>query len=314
MKIKGKMHQITDVYSYVSHFIQQANQPNPNTRPYSDIRVHLAIAFKPGFPSRFFPNSSLIANTDVNGNFEFDLESFPYYDFVVSANLKMYIIAYRVAYRNPFTGVPIYAPIYRSEKFPLNRVTEEVKDIYVACITTPNEKGVTQTRLTNEMNLIKGRVPDLDSLIARIRSSYIYIEGKGRGATITCDLRLRPDTSSNLNLFLKTIIDDFDIDLPGPDWLVGLFVNEGKIEREIKDTIGKMTVQLNEDIISSVINEVVNRYGVAENLIRDVLNTVTVTFNKVRHPVVEIVRVGPFRFRKRAIVPDPCIGFPRKIY
>jgi len=176
-------------------------------------------------------------------------------------------------------------------------------------------QGISQAQLTTQTNQARSSIPNVDSISAFITDNGINIVGKGRGATVTFRITLSPSTSHNLNLFIKQQIEDFDVDLPGWDWLTGLCVSEDDIKKEVRNGVRSIIVSANQQIKQQIIDEVAQSQGLSSALVKSLFDTsLSLTFNKVRYPVIEIKKIGFLTVKLRAVVPDPCLAIPKKLY
>jgi hypothetical protein len=126
---------------------------------------------------------------------------------------------------------------------------------------------------------------------------------------------LAPDTSHDLNKFVAHKLEELDIDLPGPDFLTSLCVDEDEIEKNIRKGVAGLVGGFQGKIKAEVIDEIVAKTGQPKPVVQAFFDsTVSLTFKTVRFPVVEHKQMGPLTFDFRAVVMDPCLGFPRKLF
>ena len=308
MKALGSIFEVTNVERFILTYLANPNDPDNTTfRPITSARVHIGSVLQyPGF----FPSFSVKTETDSNGRFTLDCSSLP-------TGYPAYLIVYRQLQVVSFLGmtIPIYGPIYRSQSFQLSGIDNKRRAIYVFQTELPNEQGVSQAQITTQVNLAKQDLANADSISAFIADNGINVVGKGRGATITFRITLSPLTTYDLNLFVKHKIENFDVDLPGWDWIKGLCVSEDDIEKEVSKGVRAIVSSFNRQIEQSTINAIVQSTNTSELLVKSLFDTsLSLTFSKVRYPVVETRGFGPMTINLRAIVPDPCLGLPRKLY
>jgi hypothetical protein len=176
----------------------------------------------------------------------------------------------------------------------------------------PDTDGFSQAAVTAQASALRER-EGLEEVTARILASRVDVRATRSGAVVRFALRLRPSVSSDLTTFVRAKADDVDIDLPGPDWITGLCVNEQDVEQQVRDAVRELDAQLNDTIETAIADR-------APSFVTDL---VTVTLRDIRHPitgrrdVVVINASGATRtvtITDRSIVGDPCIGLPRRLY
>jgi hypothetical protein len=99
-----------------------------------------------------------------------------------------------------------------------------------------------------------------------------------------------------------------EIDLPGPDWITGLCVSKGDIEKQVRGGVKGFTATVNQKIKDEI-----------EKAAPGVSALATITITKVRYPVtstttIKLPGVGNQSFPVRSIVVDPTIGVPIGLY
>jgi hypothetical protein len=101
---------------------------------------------------------------------------------------------------------------------------------------------------------------------------------------------------------------EIDIDLPGPDFIVGLCVDEDEIESSIRKGLSKMSAKVSKTLL----NELDKQFpGIASQATVSVWRTrhVQIGDKIIKLPLVPDVHVPVF-----AVVPDGALGVPRKLY
>jgi hypothetical protein len=308
MKAIGRIYEVTDVNRFIlTYLADPANPDHATYKPIPAARIHIGSALPlPGF----FPSITVKTETDQNGVFEVDCSNLP-------AGIPAYLVAYRqLQVINTFgMTVPIYGPVFRSQTFQLAKIDSTPRNIYVIQKELPNEQGIKQEKINEQIAQAKERIADIDSISAAIQENGINVVGKGQGATITFRITLSPSTSHDLDLFVTHSINDFNIDLPGPDWITYLCVNEDDIENEVRDGVRSLLKMANQQIEQNIITGIVQSTGQTELDVRNLFKTrISVTFNKIRYPIIETSKIGWITFNFRAIVPDVCLGIPKILY
>ena len=309
MKIQGKFYEITDLDGFVASYMANPAAPKAGTfKPFGRLRLHLATDFPLGFSHSLIPNASIKDDTDTSGAFSITVPAgFP-------PTAKAYLLALRQIATGPM-GVPIYGPVYRSQTFALSTIKEQALKIYVARQKTPNNQGISQERISQEVSAFAKASKEVESASAFISSGGIDVTAKGKGATVKFEIALRPSSSHDLNAFIAHKVEDMDIDLPGPDWLTGLCVPEDEIEAAIKKGVKGVVKEFNAEIEPMVVKAVAAQAGVPEAVVANLFDTqISMTFEQIRYPVVSEKKVGGFTVKFRAVVPDACFGLPRKLF
>ena len=77
---------------------------------------------------------------------------------------------------------------------------------------------------------------------------------------------------------IREKVDNIDIDLPGPDLIVGLFVSKDEIAKQFRQGIHNMMPALNKQIIDRIQKD----FGMMISLLETSTNSkVTITFEKL---------------------------------
>jgi len=319
MKINGQFFEVTNLPAFAAAYL--ANPANPgsaNTKTAPGIRVHLASVIS-GFPAGFFPGISLKTNTDANGKFSLNISTAQLN--LLKQNKLVYIIAYRKTGSTQVLGqtIDIYEPIYRGAPFDITSYKPPaLQKVYFAPYNVPDSAGISQTMVDAQISSAKKSFKDIEKLTATIQSGKISVTGSGRGATIKFNIDLGPSTSANLSSYIKGKVEDLDIDLPGPDWLVGICVSKDEIAKEVDKGIADIMKEANKTIETELINQVSAQTGLAKTLVSSLMKTMaSVTFRALTYPTVgtKKIKVGnitSFEIPLKAVVPRISVGLPRK--
>ncbi|BBH18670.1 hypothetical protein Back11_00150 [Paenibacillus baekrokdamisoli] len=306
MNVNGKLHEITNAPLFISSFSNNPAHPNPASfKPMAEAQVFLGTDFPAGFTNSFIPGFSFQATTDANGAFSiFVPDGFP-------QTIKAYLLATHTIMKVlPPLNVPIFAPVYRSETFQFSQINSKTQDIYVLRTDGTTKEGFSQAQISSMTTDIQQKMK-LESLSAFINDGSVGIVGKSKGATLKADLFLSPFTGPDLNTFISEKVDNIDIDLPGPDFIVGLFVSKDEIAKQFRQGIHNMMPTLNKQIFDRIQKQL---GMLISDLEKSTNSKVTITFEKLRFPVVETKIIGPFSIKVRAIVPDLFVGIARKLF
>ncbi|MCB9433668.1 MAG: hypothetical protein H6668_16980 [Ardenticatenaceae bacterium] len=309
MKVQGKIFEINHLVNFATSYF--LNRKNPDSKTFEaacDLRIHVAsITNLPGF----YPSFSVKGTSDANGNFKIDTSSLP-------KQFDAYLLAYKKVQEIeiPILGhkIPIYQPVYRSNRFSVAEEKQNIK-IYFSGFSVADKAGISQTELNQKIKQVQNSLANVEKLSAYIDRNKIAVSGKGKGADVTFNIKLSPYTGSDLTTFVRHQIEDFDIDLPGPDFITGLCVDEGEIEDQIKKSVRKIVDQMNKAVLDSTIDTIAAALGdVSKEIVRAYFNqNATLTFGGVRYPVTSTQQVGRFTIQRRSIIPVPYFGFPRNL-
>lgn len=320
MKIQGKIFEVTNLESFALSYILNPSKPKAGTfKAAANIQVQLGSVI-PSFGIGFFPGISLKSKSTTDGSFSFSISN------EQLALLKNNKFAYFVAYRQTGTvnmlgqNIPIYEPVYRSEAFDITKTNfSDALNLYFAPYTVPDSAGISQSTVDSQIKSAKKKFKDIDKLSATIGNGEIKVSGSGRGAEIKFDIDLGVSTSSNLSSFIKGKVENLDIDLPGPDIIVGICVSKDDIAKEVDEGIAAIMKEANKTIETTLITEVANATGQSKTIVETLFKTsATVTFRSLSYPVVgtkkfKIPGFNEIQIPIKAVVPKVAVGFPRKI-
>jgi hypothetical protein len=223
MKLCGHVYEVTQFTPFVQHYLANSSRPNQDCiRPVRDARVMLYRC------DRADSHPLVKSDTDETGRYELDVPVLPATSLflVVSGNNDT---AEQSAGHEQKSGCR-----YRSSPCASAAIDEWPRDIYIACLTIPNESGFSQAELAAVLSKTKQQVADLEQITGTITDGGISLNCVGRGAKASGRLVLNPDRSSNLNKILRHSIENFHLELPGPSWLVGLVVSRDAIQASIR--------------------------------------------------------------------------------
>ena len=320
MKINGQFFEVTSLEAFALSYVSNPAKPAASSfKTAAGIQVQLASVIS-GFPGGFFPGLSLKTTTASDGSFSFNVTD------AQLAQLKLNKLAYFVAYRQTGTvnllgqNIPIFEPVYRSEAFDITKYkpTGSLR-LYFAPYPVPNSAGITQATVDSQIKTAKSKFKDISKLSATIQSGKISVSGSGRGAEIKFNINIGVSTSFNLSSFIKGKVEDLDIDLPGPDFIVGICVSKDDIGKEVDKGIAEIMKVANKTIETSLIDQLAAATGINKTIISGLFKTTaSVTFRSISYPVVETKKIkiagfSEIKIEVRAIVPKVSVGFPRII-
>jgi hypothetical protein len=310
MKIQGKLHRITDITAFAHSYITTGGKPTQGFTDFGKARVVLATDLPGGqFTGGFIPSMSMTADTDSQSRFSFTAPD-------SLAAFRGQVVAFDVkTMPPPFPGlqpIPIFSPVYRSAVFKFSDVSaseqDSLQDIFVFMAVTPDANGITQQQLDAELSNLRASL-QLDRLRAVILSSKISVHAERSGGDVDFAAFVRGSTSSDLAEVIEVKADEIVIDLPGPDFIVGLCVDKSAIEAQIR----KGLVGLSKRVSATLLHGLQAQAPQLSAL-------VTVSVWRTRFP-----QTGSTSFKVpgttqsipipvHAIVPDAAFGIPRMLY
>lgn len=320
MKINGQIFEVTNLPAFATSYLTNPAQPAANTfLPAANLRIHLASVI-PALLIGFFPGLSLKTTSAADGRFGFSLTAAQLNQ--LKTNKRAYFLAYRKtgSVQVGFTSVDIFEPVYRCEAFDLTAFKPPaLLKLYFAPYSVPNSAGISQATVDAQIQAAKARFKDISKLNATIQSGHISVNGSGRGADTKFKIDLGVSTSANLSAFIKGSVEDLKVDLPGPDFIVGICVSKDQIGKEVEKGIAGVMKDANKTIEQTVINKVAKQTGLPANTVGSLIKSLaSITFRSLSYPVVaqKTFKVPGFQTLNidvRAIVPKLAIGLPRKI-
>jgi len=319
MIIQGKLHRITNVVAFLTSWLQTNGQPTTGFVAWPKARVTLGTDFASGqFTGGFIPNMSIDTDTDSQGFFKFsapELAATPFRGRLVAYNVSSKVLP-------PVAGValppiPVFEPLYRSLPFKFADVSAaeqaQVQHIYAMQATTPDNQGLTQTMLNERLATLRTSLK-LDKLSATILSNRIGVTASKSGADVKFDAFVVGATGADLTHVIEAQVGEIDIDLPGPDFIVGLCVNKDDIKAAIRTGMADTAKQMSQLMIDA--KDALLKANGAGSL----TSKVGVTSWRTRHPQTgtTIVKmpagVPDIHLPTLSVVPDPAFGMPVKLY
>jgi hypothetical protein len=201
---------------------------------------------------------------------------------------------------------------YRSECVRPATLDQYAREIYVARAPIPDESGFSQADLAAVLSETKQQVADLEWITGTITPGGIALNCGGKGARASGRLALNPDLSGDLSKILRHSIEDFQLELPGPGWLVGLVVSRDAIEASIRAGLHDLASEISKRLRLSAIEAFTNQVADADrSLAARLAGTATLTLERLRYPVV--AHHGGASGDHRTIVGDLCLGFSQTL-
>lgn len=317
MKLSGRIHEVTNLQQFALSYIANSKKPKAGTfKTVSGIKIHLSSAI-PGFGG-FFPSLSVNASSRNDGRFEINVSDTQLKQ--LKSNKLVYLVAYRNAGSVKVFGnnVIIWEPVYRCQAFDITKYKSASHDIYFAPYPISNENGITQAQIDEQIAAAKKKFKDIKSLSGNINEGGVRVKGSGRGAEIEFNVDLSPSTSFDLNRFIRGKVKSVDIDLPGPDFIVGICVSKDDLEKEVENKIAELMKDVNKEIKATLINEVSKQTGQSKTIIQSLFDSMaSLTFSRLSYPTVGTKKMKvlnqTFDIPVRAVVPRLSLGFPRSM-
>jgi len=306
MNIKGKLHRVTNVTAFVTSFLQTGGKPTTGFTNLGPAKVTLATDFPlKKFSGGFVPSMSFSADSNTLGEFTISVAD-------AFKPFRGQIIVFKTLMMPaPFPGMPplpFLTPIYRSAVFKLNATSTAVQKIFIFEEHTPNEKGISQDNLNARVGTLKKQLK-LDRLSASIGKSSVACSAEVKGGKVTFNATVRGSTSDDLSRVIEVKAGDIDFDLPGPDFITTLCVDEDAIEAQIRSGLSDLSDSVSQQLLAQL-NQLapgltsqatVSVFRVRLEQTDTRVLTVPITNQKIRVPI-------------RSIVPDAAFGVPRALF
>lgn len=310
MELKGKLHRVTDLKKFVASFVKTGGKPTEGFAAMGKTRVHLATDLPAGkFGGGLPPSMSFKTDSNSVGEFSFSVPD-------AFKPFRGQVIAFRTStMAAPVPGmppIPVLDPIYRCAPFKFSDVSSQeqatVQKIFIAQETTPNDLGISQQELNAEVSGLRSKV-GLDTLKATILSNRVSVHATKSGGDVKFSAFVRGSTSDDLERVIEVKAGEIDIDLPGPDFIVGLCVDEDEIESQIRKGLSGLSKKISQTLLAEfekVAPGVENVAGISVWRTRFV-KTGTKT---IKQPGTNLTVEVPLM----SVVPDAAAGVPRKLY
>ena len=291
--LKGTLYEIRNFASFVQTYVMESRRPDPDSiRSIKNGRIRLCRGEGPGSASPLPPQ----CRTDKTGRFELDLSQVPDGPvFVVAAGSK--------ELRDNYW--------YRSKSVRSAALGQHQRDIYVARVTIPDELGFSQADLAELLEQMKEQVADLERITGRITGGGIALSGSGKGATASFKILLEPDRSDDLGTLMRHALTNFRLDLPGPAWLTGLLVSQGRSRRiDPRRCAELLSIRSTNGCDSAPSRVSRTRWRKPTRTLAAILtNTATLTLERLRYPLCPIKAEQAATIEQLSVM---CAwGFPR---
>lgn len=309
MKIQGRLNRVTDLKAFLASFASTGGKPTKGFEPWAKARVQLATDFPDGsFGAGFIPDMSFKTDTNSAGRFTITVPE-------ALAKSRGRVLAYNVSsVANPLPSlppIPVLDVVYRSAVFKFSDVSAaeqaQVQDVFVFLAKTPTESGVSQEELDAQLGELK-KAQKLDKIRATIAAHHVSVKAEKSGGVLTFKAHVRGSTSHDLERVIEVKAGEIDIDLPGPDFIVGLCVDEDEIEASIRKGLSKLSA----DVSKTLLKELDKQFpGLTSQATVSVWRTrhVQTGTKSIKLPGAPDLQVPVF-----SVVPDGALGVPRKLY
>lgn len=236
MKFSGHLYEVTQFAPFVRSYLIGASQPDANSiRPRGNAHIMLCRYDKAGSHSRTLVESK----TDETGRFELHVSTRP------DTSLFLFASGPDDATERSIGHTQRSGCCYRSSPFVPGAIDGHPRNIYVARLAIPSESGFSQAELAAVLSETRQQVADLEWITGTISPDGIALSCGGKGARASGRLVLNPDLSGDLSKILCHSIEDFQLELPGPSWLVGLVVSRDTIEADIRAGLHDLASEIN---------------------------------------------------------------------
>jgi hypothetical protein len=318
MNIQGKLHRITNIVTFLTSWLQTNGHPTAGFVAWPKARINLGTDFPTGqFNSGFIPPMSMDTNTDSQGFFKFTVPE------LFATNFRGRLVAYNVSSMVPpqiggivLPPIPVLEPIYRSQPFKFSDVSAteqaQVQNIFAMKESTPDHLGMAQGSLNDHLADLRQSLK-LDKLGAAILSNRISAHARKSGGEVKFDAFVVGSTGSDLTQVIEARVGEIDIDLPGPDFIVGLCISKSDIESQIRVGMATMAKKLSKTMIDAK-NALLAQAGAGQ-----LASNFGLSVWRTRHPVtgstvIKLPGVPDMHLPTMSVVPDPAFGMPVKLY
>lgn len=309
MHIQCQLRRITNLASFAASWQTTQGKPSQGHAAWGKARVHLATDLPMGqFAGGFPPAMSIKADADSQGRFAFEVpEGFKAF--------RGQVVAFDVdSVPSPFPGlppIPVLTPVYRSAAFKFSDVSpaeqQAVQPIYILQATAAPADGISQADLDAQLATLRKSLK-LDKLRATITASAIDVRAEKQGGDLRFKAHVRGSTSADLDRLIEAKAGEIDIDLPGPDAIVGLCVSKDDIEAAIRKGLAKLSLQVSKQLIAD-----------ANQRLGPLAKLVSLSVWRSRHlqtgsRALKLPGLPEQQIPVFSVVGDPAIGLPRKLY
>jgi hypothetical protein len=309
----GRIRRINNLAAFLQSWASTGGKPTAGHVAWGKAPVRLVSDFPDGqFSGGFLPPTSLKTSSNAEGEFEFEVsEAFDKF----RGQILVYdetLVDVPIPNMPP---VPVLNPVYRSAPFKITALTEvkgklvvkDSKTIYILAANTPDALGVSQAALDKEVTALR-KALKLDSLAATILAGSVRVRAKKSGGDLKFSARVRGSTSANLDEVIAVKAGEIDIDLPGPDFIVGLCVDEDEIERSIRQGLKKLSAKISAQLLAELAKQA-----------PPLGKLVTVSVWRTRHvqtgtKTLKLPGLPAQKLPVYSVVPDAALGAPRVLY
>ena len=279
-------------------------------QPLANARVHLGL-LPPGLPptgGSFFPTMSVKTTTNAVGAYTLTVSD-------ERPAQRGFLLVYQPSASISVAGqsLEFFSLLYRSSSFDLKPGDRVAAPLFVRRVVGRPEQGITQTEISKQAAAIR-TANKFDDMDIRIGNQGLAVRIADRGAKVTFDIALRGSSSPNLNELIDLKVRNFAIDLPGPDFITTLCVNEKEVERTARVEASSLERSANNRIQTQIVDSVAQATGLpraaVEAFFRENVTVSIPAINTVR----QSVKVGPNVGLVPTIVLDVSLGIPRRLF
>jgi len=306
MKIKGKLHRITNLGAFVASYLTTDGKPTQGFTNLGTARVHLATDLPSGkFSGGFPPTMSFKTDSNSQGEFSFSVAE------ALKQSRGQVLVFKNTTMPGPLPGmppIPVLTPIYRSEAFKFRLTSDIVQKIYIFESTTPNDLGISQQELDKEVSTLR-KTLKLDKLSATIGSNRVSCSAEERGGEVKFNAFVRGSTSDDLGRVIEVKAGEIEFDLPGPDFIVTLCVDEDEIEGQIRKGLSDLSKKVSRQLLEELEK---NAPGLSSKASISVWRT---RFERTGTKSIKVPGMKKsLEVPIHSAVPDAAVGVPRKLF
>lgn len=318
-KISGNIFRITDLAGFVASYLVQPNSPTSSTfTAATGCRVSLKHNLGDNTWGGLIPDvQTTPIKVGAGGAFSIDIGAL---NGVAGLDGQLIVEELIQTVDAPLIGkIEIWALVYRSAPFEMKSVKDAAQKIYYQKVDVPASAYVTQAQVNAAVAGARSSLPaGVDSISAIITSSALSVSGSGRGAKLTFKVKLSGSKSHDLGVLLSSSVDDFDIDLPGPDAIVTLCVNEDEIESQVRAAISTLVrSEVTPMLKDALVQAAAASSGLPVATVRNVIDTKTsISVSSVSYPKTGSVKmpITNTLIPTYSIKIQPSVGLPRALF
>jgi hypothetical protein len=288
MSINGQVNIITNQTEFFGPILLGSGKPAGGFAPLKGQSFNVLMT---GFPQLLPLFHSTVETSTNPANGTFSLPEFP-------PGFNIGDVSLNLAH--------LGQPFYRSEVFPYARAKEGGLDIYLLQPVLPPSDGIPASAISKALS--SANLPGNTMLSANPWG--VGVVGSKSGADIQFGIKVVPDTSSNLAVFVDLGLENWNIHVGFPaDWCTTAQDILNQIRSDLTSEEGEVNVFVKSQILQILQKPPVN---LSAALASSLLNHVSVTFSSIIFPTKHIWPLSATNDGTIVMTVHPTLGYPRK--